>query len=268
MTNKIEFSDVLSAVQKIHREYKERPIETKVAPEDDMVNADWDHQKTHYFAVGANAVEIILQSMTLCAVTSLASILDMPSGFGRVTRHLRAAFPEASLYASDLYRDRIDFCAQVLGTKAIKSEENLDEIVFPTKFDLIWCGSLLTHFAAPEFESALALFSRSLNVNGIAIVTLHGRYSLFVQHNRWKYLPDETFAIAESQFRAEGFGYADYGRPDQFFEQKQYGISLSAPSYALKRLESDDSLRIKGYAERHWDDHQDVLMFQKTSLNL
>jgi SAM-dependent methyltransferase len=268
MTDNKDFSDILSALQKIHRAYRERRVETTVAPEDDMVNADWDHQKTHYFAVGANAVEIILQAMTLCAVTSLASILDMPSGFGRVTRHLRAAFPEASLYACDLYRDRIDFCSEFLGAMAIKSKENVNDIVFPTKFDLIWCGSLLTHFAATEFEGALRLFSRSLNVNGIAIVTLHGRYSLFVQHNRWKYLPDETFASVESQFRADGFGYADYGKSDQFFEQKQYGISVSAPSYVIKILENDESLRIKGYAERQWDDHQDVLVFQKKSLNI
>jgi SAM-dependent methyltransferase len=268
MMTKVDFSGELSAIQQIYREYKQRSIDRKLAPDEDMINADWDHDKTHYFAVGADAIEIILQSMILCGVKSLGSILDMPCGFGRVTRHLKAAFPGAALYACDLYKDRIDFCAQVLGAESIKSKENLNEILFPTKFDLIWCGSLLTHLTAPQFENALALFSRSLNPNGIAIVTLHGRYSLFVQHNKWKYLPDETFAIAESQFRAEGFGYADYGRPDQFFEQQQYGISLSAPSYALKCLERDESLTIKAYTERHWDHHQDVLVFQKTSLNL
>jgi SAM-dependent methyltransferase len=264
----VDFTRDLSAVMELHRKYKQRPIDSQVSSDDDMVNSGWDLDNSHYFAVGANAIEIILQSMLLCGLGAAKSVLDMPCGFGRVTRHLKSAFPDADLYACDLYQNRIDFCSSVLGARPIKSKENLNEIVFPTKFDLIWCGSLLTHLPSYLFKAALELFSRSLNPNGIAIVTVHGRYSLFVQHNRWKYLSDDMFAIAESEFRVAGFGYADYSSGNQFVEQKQYGISLSAPSYVLKCLEGDESIRIKSYVERHWDDHQDVLLFQKTPLTL
>jgi SAM-dependent methyltransferase len=262
------FSEVVSAVQRIENDYRERPLSTKISPSDDMVNTDWDHEHKHYFSVGRNALEIIFEAMILCRATDVSSILDMPSGFGRVTRHLKAAFPKAELYACDLYQDRIDFCAQELGAVPIKSKENFDEITFGKKFDLIWCGSLLTHLTAKQFESALGLFSASLSPNGMAVVTLHGRHSPFIQHNKWKYLPDKTFALAEAQYRAKGFGYADYNMPGRFFEQKTYGISLSAPSHSLMCLEADESVRIKSYTERHWDDHQDVLVFQKTPLNL
>lgn len=261
------FDEVVSDIRQISLDYRARPLATQVAPHDDMVNDTWDREKIHYFSVGTNALEIIFEAMLLCRMSGLGTILDMPSGFGRVTRHLRAAFPDAAVYACDLYQDRIDFCARELGAAPVKSRENLGDLIFPTKFDLIWCGSLLTHFTASQFQGALEFFSRWLNPDGVAVITLHGRHSPFIQHNKWKYLPDETFARAEAQYRATGFGYADYNMPDRFFEQKTYGVSLSAPSYVLKRLEKDESIRIKAYVERHWDDHQDVLIFQKTPLN-
>jgi len=238
-----------------------------MAPNDDMVHPDWDAENKHYFSVGENALVIVLQSMILCRVTGFKTILDMPSGFGRVARHLKTAFPDAMLCACDLYEDRISVCAEYFGAIPVKSKEDFDELKFPTKFDLIWCGSLLTHLPKREFEGALALFSRSLNPNGIAVVTLHGRHSPYIQHNKWKYLPDDRFAIAEADYQKLGFGWADYGTPEMYYEQSNYGISLSAPSHSLKCLEADEGIRIKAYVERHWDDHQDVMVFQKTPLN-
>jgi SAM-dependent methyltransferase len=270
MRVRLEFSDVLSAVQQAERNYEMQPLSTEISPSDDMIvaGADWEWERRHYVSVGANALEIVFEAMILCRVAKFESILDVPSGFGRVTRHLRAAFPDATLYASDLYQNRIDFCAQALGAKPVKSKEDFAQIVYPTGFDLIWCGSLLTHLAASEFQSALDLFSRSLNPDGIAVVTLHGRHSHYFHHNKSKYLPDESFALAERDFQNAGFGYADYNMPGVYSEQKAYGISLSAPSYVLKCLEKDESLRVKAYVERHWDDHQDVLIVQKTPINL
>ena len=267
MTAQLGFSEVISAVEQIDRDYRARPLLTAMAPNDDMVHPDWDVENKHYFSVGENALEIVLQSMVLCRVTGFKTILDMPSGFGRVARHLKTAFPDATLCACDLYEDRISVCAEYFGAIAIKSKENFDELKFPTKFDLVWCGSLLTHLPKREFEGALALFSRSLNPNGMAIITLHGRHSPYIQHNKWKYLPDERFAIAEADYRNNGFGWADYGMPEMYYKQSNYGISLSAPSHSLKCLEADEGIRIKAYVERHWDDHQDVMVFQKTPLN-
>ena len=267
MSAPLGFTEVISAVQQLDRDYRARPLLTRIAPNDDMVHPDWDKEHVHYYSVGENALTIVMQAMLLCRVTGFQTILDMPSGFGRVARHLKTAFPGATLYACDLYDDRLTVCADYFGAIAYKSRENFDELKFPTKFDLIWCGSLLTHLPKKEFEAALALFSRSLNPNGIAIVTLHGRHSPYIQHNKWKYLPDNRFAIAESDYRKKGFGWADYGMPEMYYEQSNYGISLSAPSNSLRCLEADESIRIKAYVERHWDDHQDVLIFQKTPLN-
>ena len=258
--------EALRNIQQRYNEYLSKPFDREISPSDDMANS-WDVDNAHYFAVGAGAVELIFEAMFLCRVSGFRRILDMPCGFGRVTRHLRAAFPEAAINACDLYQDRIDFCGDRLGALPIKSQEDFDQIKFPTTYDLIWCGSLLTHLTAPQFQSALNLFIRALSPNGIAVVTLHGRHSIHIQHNKWKYLPDEDFRLIEWQYYSTGFGYADYKMPDRFFEQKSYGVSVSTPAYVLRCLEKDESIRIKGYMERRWDDHQDALIIQKTALN-
>lgn len=262
------FGDVLGSIQGILRTYERSPFSREVDSRDDMTHPDWDKEFASYFLSGRTALELILQGMLASRMAAVPeTILDMPSGFGRVIRHLASAFPEARLYACDLYRDRIDFCASEFMAKAIKSKEDFDQLVFPEKFDVIWCGSLLTHLPARLFQKCIALFSRSLNPGGIAVVSLQGRHSPYIQKHKWKYIDDARFAKAEAGFRAEGFGYVDYNEKAKFFEQDAYGVTLSAPSWVMRCLESDDSIRITGFIERAWDECQDVVVFKKLPIH-
>ena len=260
-------ADTLGSVTRILRTYQEHPFSRQMHPEDDMTHPDWDPKFEHYFDVGRSALDIILQGMIASQATNHATILDLPSGFGRVTRHLSAAFPDSRIYASELYQDRVDFCASAFGVHAVKSKEDFDAITFPENFDLIWCGSLLTHLPEKLFGKCLKLFSRSLNPNGIAVVTLQGRHSPFIQKHKWKYIDDAAFAKAEAGFNTHGFGYVDYKNRAKFFEQDAFGVTLSAPSYVLRCLEADTSIRITGFMERRWDDCQDVAVFKKLPID-
>ena len=105
----------------------------------------------------------------------------------------------------------------------------------------------------PLFLKAFNLFSRSLAPDGVALITFQGRHAPFIQ----------KFAVAEAKFRKSGFGYADYNMRSVYNEQKDYGISLSAPSYVARLLENDESIQIHGMMERRWDSCQDVVVFKK-----
>ncbi len=257
------FMNSFSLVQSAIADYQRGPISRNVAESDEMAHRSWDKELHSYFAAGQEALEIILQGLFLCSSSKVRTILSMPCGHGRELRHVKAAFPDAKIVACDLYQEKVDFCSREFGVEGVKSKENFDQIEFNDKFDLIWVGSLLTHMPEPLFLKAFNLFSRSLAPDGVALITFQGRHAPFIQKNLWKFMPDKKFAVAEAKFRKSGFGYADYNMRSVYNEQKDYGISLSAPSYVARLLENDESIQIHGMMERRWDSCQDVVVFKK-----
>jgi len=186
-------------------------------------------------------------------------ILDLPCGHGRVLRFLRAAFPHAELAACDLNRDGVDFCAQTFGAKPIYSDPDPTRVPLPSDFDLIWCGSLLTHLSAAQGEAFMALFHRALAPGGLAVVTLHGRpfAEELASGRRSGDLPATALAELLRQYRTAGFGYVDYP------SSPGYGFSLMHPSHTFGRLVAAFPWRVVCYSERGWDRRQDVLVLQK-----
>src|SRR4029077_21087861 len=69
-----------------------------------------EEQKARYFEVGADAIRLIVGEL-VCGLREIPrTILDFPCGAGRVTRHLRAFFPQSRVFACDLYEQHINFC--------------------------------------------------------------------------------------------------------------------------------------------------------------
>lgn len=228
-----------------------------------------DDETAHYMSVGYDAMRLILVALLTNDRPLPQRILDFPSGSGRVTRHLRAMFPDAHVAACDLYESHIAFCAKQFGAEPLLSVENLDELDIGSDWDLIFCGSLLTHLPEASFLKAIGFIERSLSPNGIALVTLQGRHAEWRQDNSWKYMNDELFEPARQSFHRTGFGFADYDPNFKatFDKQASYGICLLKPSWILAALENREGIRILGYAERGWDEHQDVVIFGRPGVN-
>jgi SAM-dependent methyltransferase len=247
--------------------YLERGVVRELDPNDkELTKDDTSWPISHYFHVGADALRIIVSALCTNRRPPPAAVLDLPSGSGRVTRHLRAFFPEARVVACDLYEYHIEFCHRVLGAEPILSVEHIGSLNFPLKFDLVFCGSLLTHLPEPLFHDTLDMICRSLKDDGIAIVTLHGRVSDFFQAERWKYLANELYNVARQDVERQGFGYVNYQhdfKESKFNKQDSYGITLVRPSWVMRALEARTDVRVLSYTERCWDDHQDVVVFGK-----
>jgi SAM-dependent methyltransferase len=260
------FAGALAAVSAIVAQYEAAAVSEVISPSEDMLEDPANPASlAHYRHVGRNAIELILQAMLIANKTDVKTILDMPCGFGRVARHLAAAFPEAALSVCDLYEDRIAFCAEQFRGNPLLSKDNLSELSFPEPFDLIWCGSLLTHLPERKFRDALRLFSRSLAPDGIAVVTTIGRFSPWFHHTCYKYLSDERFILAERGFYQNGFGYVDYADPVSI-DSPRYGIALSSAAFVVRAVEEDHSVRIVSFIERGCDGHHDVLAFRKSPI--
>jgi hypothetical protein len=270
MSNRLD-SMFRSALQyaAAYEDYKTRGVVPTLNPHDPEWDGSEPWQVQHYFDVGEDALGVIVAALSSTERQFPRTILDFPSGSGRVTRQLRAFFPDAEIWVCDIDAEHLRFCAAQFGAKPALSQHDLTNVRFEVDFDLIFCGSLLTHLPARPATEALSLVSQSLSATGIGIVTVHGRHSSYIQRNRWKYIDDESFAIAEREASATGYGFVEYRsqKRQRFNHTGEYGVALVQPSWIVARLESNPAIRVLGYRERQWDDHQDVVVFGRPGVD-
>lgn len=220
-----------------------------ISPNDHM----WLTGPDFYFTVGLSALACIDRSLT-AAGCDPASILDMACGHGRVCRMLRAAYPHAEIAACDIDRDGVDFCAQAFNARPVYSKDELTEVDLGGTFDLIWCGSFLTHLDREGWADALEVFAKALNPGGVLVFTSHGR-----QVVTWMLDGEQTYGLTDEerrdlvqQYDRAGFGYVTG-------EFQPAGMSLSAMSHVSGLIGEIPSLQLVGYHEAGWANHQDVV---------
>lgn len=228
-------------------------VSTRIYHNDGMYQGDG----VHYFKVGLSAISCINKALESAGLESVRSILDFPCGSGRVLRFLLHRFPEAEITACELERGPVEFCVRTLGARPAYSSLNLDEVSLEKKFDLIWCGSLVTHLNERGLIALFQLFRRHLAEGGLLIFTTHGD---FVQRR----MPtrDFDYGLAAEQIARIG---ADYDRSGYGFEdypgEKDYGVSLTSPEWIRAQIRDVNGLREVFFKERGWDNHQDVFGF-------
>lgn len=244
-------------------QWGKRAVSREISPADGGMEKPSEKDLAHYWADGHSALDLIAKAMTLSGRAEFQAILDFPSGYGRVLRHLVEAFPDAIVDASDIDPHALHFCREIFRIETILSSSDLANFEFERRYDLIWCGSLLTHLPKHRFHECLALFARSLMPDGVAIFTTHGRYS--ARFGRDTYLPADRFDRMHDAYLGDGFGYADYDDEDGPL-RGEYGVSLSSPSFVCKALEPLTDIRLLALIERGWNDHQDAVVVQKKRL--
>jgi len=227
-------------------------VETRISAGDGMYTGDG----AQYYKVGLSAIRSIEEAIDAAQVGLVRRILDLPCGHGRVLRFLVRRFPEAEITASDLDRKGVDFCADVFGAEAIYSAPNLDQFSLRGQFDLIWCGSLVTHLNDTGIRALLAFFARHMQPDGLLIFTAHGeRVIQRLRDQEFEYgIDPESVAPIIEAYRKEGFGFADYPGASG------YGISLTSPEW-IRQAAAEIGLSEVYFRAQGWDDHQDVYGF-------
>ncbi len=146
-----------------------------ISPLDTML----DNGEDAYFAIGQGA-------LTLCKRIHgdrlPRRIIDFPSGFGRALRWFRHEWPDEEIYAVETDGNALQFVEKTFNAVAIPGDPNL-KTSLPADTDLIFCGSLLTHFDDWQWDAFLEICSRSLAPEGTLVFTTHGRAAALQARN-------------------------------------------------------------------------------------
>ena len=214
----------------------------------------------HYLSVGLSAMQCIDKAIkTTGRPQEIKYILDFPCGYGRVLRFLRAKYPDAEITACEIDPAALDFCRETFSAKPVMSEKDFSRLSLHQEFDLIWCGSLITHIDEETTKELLKFFHAHLSPGGLCVFTTHGQKSAeWVQKKRQTYgLPASALHELLTTYREKGYGYANYKG------QNEYGISIVNHNRMIEIAQSIGQWKETYYQEQGWDNHQDVYGFIK-----
>lgn len=166
----------------IERRHQAASVSALIHPDDPQ-----QHLAGNYVRTGAEAIKVVLNAMSLMPAVRHDRILDIPCGFGLVSRHLRSAFPDAEIFHCDENELAAEFCAAEFGGSPIYSQP--DGTVLPKKLDIIWASSTplegLTHVA------------RHLSAGGVMIAAVPPKKPPSETIESIKKLPVEFLAYSE-----------------------------------------------------------------------
>ena len=206
----------------------------------------------HYYSVGLSAMRCIRRVLERTP-TTVRTILDLPCGFGRVLRFLGPAFPQAHVHACDILREGVDCCAADLGATAAYSRPDLDHLELGRRFDLIWCGSLVTHLPLHSTRQLLRFSARHLQPGGILLFSTHGEFAAGrVRTGKGYGSSQDHVQSALEAFARDAYGFVPNPR------QPGYGISLTSPGCIRAELSEICGLEEVDFQARAWDGHHDV----------
>jgi SAM-dependent methyltransferase len=229
-------------------------LNSDISPEDGMYHGN----RHHYFSCGASALLCIVHALGLSGISSPVQVLDFGCGAGRVTRWLRAAYPDAIIHACDIRERDLEFVKRSCNAATWVSGTDVAALKPMSSYDVIWVGSVFTHLSADVSTSLFDKLMKWLNPGGVLVFSVHGR---FVLHRASTgdniYGLGERWAALVKDYAKTGFGYADYPL------QQGYGISLSKSTWWIDLIESRPGMRLTCLSERAWDSHHDVIAVQK-----
>ncbi len=254
---------MIDASAKLRAKMRSPRVITRVARGENMFAGGED--LSNYFEIGESALNQIKAGLAAAEAPTPRHILDLPSGYGRVLRHLLAEWPEATFAAMDIDAEAVEFCANTFGARPIVSKAPPWEVSAGDGYDLVWCGSLLTHFDAPDWVPTLSYFRDRLVPGGLAIFTTHGEVS--INHlageiiGPWSghYGMGEKATAMAATARRTGFGFGHYDDNDD-----PYGLSISSPEWVRKKVSEVPGLAFVSFSREGWFGHHDVWTYQAT----
>lgn len=226
-----------------------RATSLEISSQDRMYQGDI----AHYFRSGLSGIQVVENAIASAGIDTISSVLDLPCGHGRVLRHLKRKFPDAHISACDLDLHGVAFCESTFNVSGVPSSVDLDSFSLTNTFDLIWCGSLITHFDEQNIRSLLTFFKRHLNPEGVIVFSSHGDTAAQKMRKAGASYSIRQHSLEHllTSYEQTGYGYCDYE------DEKGIGVSLTSLAW-MRGLFSDLGLKESYFGDAAWDGHHDV----------
>ena len=196
--------------------------------------------------------------MEIIGGRKIERIIDFPCGHGRVMRWLCREWPDAEMFGVEIDRDGLEFVEQTFGAIPVLGHPNL-EMEIPGNADLIWSGSLLTHFAEWQWDLFLPMCVEALSDDGTLIFTAHGRSAAKLAKERHPIYGELiNTKVLFDEYAATGFSFIPYSK-----DYPTYGLSLSSPAWIMNKLQALANAKIVAFHEGAWG-HQDMIALRKS----
>ena len=177
-----------------------------ISPKDTMLDKG---QEEKYFKVGEGALDICLEFLKGRVPER---IIDFPSGYGRVTRWFRNQWPEAKIVAVEIEQDALSFVKDTFQAIPVLGDPHL-RMVIPGDADLIFAGSMLTHFDEWQWDIFLDMCVNALSQDGLFVFTAHGRINALLAKTRHLFYGDLIDTkILYNTYRKRGFSFLPYSK--------------------------------------------------------
>jgi SAM-dependent methyltransferase len=234
-------------------------IPGRVHADDLMLQSEAPEHLAHYVSNGQSAIDSITESLALVGRSwaDVTAFLDLPSGYGRVTRLLVQHLTPARVTACDLDRLAVRFCVAEFGVQGVVAHRDPAKTCLPSRYDVAFIGSLLTHLPEAAAIELLRAVVAAMAPGGLLLFSTQGESCL--EHLDWY---GASFKLLEATYRREIAKTGTCFRP--YPKDAQYGVTLHARSYIEDLMATRFGARtaLIRFAERGWDHHQDVWTFR------
>ncbi len=217
-----------------------------------LYNLHGDAKKTeainNYFASGADCAGKLRALIAEQRPIAGARILEFAAGYGRVTRHLRNAVPQADVLACDIHPEAVAFLHEKLamaaaGSAAMPEKFNLDQ-----RFDVVFALSFFSHLPQSSWRRWLVALAEHTAPDGLLIFTTHG---------------DRTRpSFSNPTIGADGFWFKPESE-QQDLSGSDYGSTITLPAFVLSQIASIPNVRLVRFQEGFWWGHQDVYVLRR-----
>lgn len=177
------------------------------------------------------------------------TLLEFASGFGRVTRHLARAIPNAVVTACDIHPRAVDFITRRLGVPAIASDRVPEHFAPRATYDVVFVLSFFSHLPRETWGRWLKALYAVVASGGFLVFTTHGRVSA------QKHLGDPELS-------PDGFWYgAESEQKD--LDPADYGLSIVSRAFVDGQATAHLGVPVTRFDEGVWFQHQDQYVIAK-----